>query len=87
MNSIRIAELKDHLSENLRKVQAGDSLVVLDRATPIAHIVPVPTPASELRVVEPPRSWQDVAALELPAAPALATRSLAVLVDERGDRR
>ena len=89
MTSIRIAELKDHLSENLRKVQAGESLVVLDRTTPIAHIVPVPLLASgaDLRVVAPKQTWRQVAAHDLPVAPLRATDSLHVLAIERGDGR
>jgi antitoxin (DNA-binding transcriptional repressor) of toxin-antitoxin stability system len=40
MKSVRVAELKSHLSEHLRSVRRGHSLVVLDRDTPIAQIVP-----------------------------------------------
>ena len=41
MKQVRIAELKARLSEFLRTVQRGETLVVLDRNTAIAHIVPI----------------------------------------------
>jgi prevent-host-death family protein len=41
MKQVRIAELKARLSEYLRAVRRGETVAVLDRDTPIAHIVPV----------------------------------------------
>jgi prevent-host-death family protein len=41
MKQVRIAELKARLSEYLRAVRRGEIIAVLDRETPIAHIVPV----------------------------------------------
>jgi prevent-host-death family protein len=41
MKQVRIAELKARLSEYLRAVRRGETIAVLDRETPIAHIVPV----------------------------------------------
>jgi prevent-host-death family protein len=38
---VSIRELKDHLSEYLRRVQAGERLIVTDRKRPIAEIAPV----------------------------------------------
>ena len=37
----KISEVKDGLSAYLRRVKAGESVLVLERSTPIAHIVPV----------------------------------------------
>jgi prevent-host-death family protein len=42
MKQVRIAELKARLSEYLRAVRRGETIAVLDRETPVAHIVPVP---------------------------------------------
>ena len=39
---VSVRELKDHLSEYLRRVQAGERVVVTDRKRPIAEIGPVP---------------------------------------------
>jgi prevent-host-death family protein len=41
MKQVRIAELKARLSEYLRAVRRGETIAVLDRETPVAHIVPV----------------------------------------------
>jgi prevent-host-death family protein len=41
MRQVRIAELKARLSEYLRAVRRGETIVVLDRETPVAQIVPV----------------------------------------------
>jgi prevent-host-death family protein len=41
MTHVRIAELKTHLSEYLRAVRGGQTVVVLDRETPVAEIVPI----------------------------------------------
>ena len=41
MKTVRIAELKARLSEYLRAVRGGETVAVLDRETPVAHIVPV----------------------------------------------
>lgn len=37
---VQITELKSHLSELLRSVRGGQPLIVMDRKTPIARIVP-----------------------------------------------
>lgn len=36
-----IRELKTHLSAYLRRVKAGETIVITDRGTPIGRIVPV----------------------------------------------
>jgi prevent-host-death family protein len=53
MKSIKIADLKDHLSEHLRAVERGAELEVTDRSRPIAHIVPVPTAPESLKLTPP----------------------------------
>lgn len=53
MKSVRIAELKSRLSEHLRQVRKGRSLIVLDRDTPIARIVPWDEADSSFRVRHP----------------------------------
>jgi prevent-host-death family protein len=40
MKTVRIAELKSRLSEYLRIVRSGTTVLVLDRNEPIARIVP-----------------------------------------------
>jgi antitoxin (DNA-binding transcriptional repressor) of toxin-antitoxin stability system len=40
MKTISISALKTHLSAELKKVRSGESLVVMDRKTPVALIEP-----------------------------------------------
>ena len=41
MNSVNIADLKNQLSTYLNKVRAGEEIIIKDRNTPIAKIVPL----------------------------------------------
>jgi len=52
---VGVRELKQHLSQYLKRVQGGETLVVTDRGEPIARIVPTPPPTlppSVLRAIE-----------------------------------
>ena len=40
MRRVQIAELKAHLSKYLAQVRTGDTVIVCDRHTPIARLVP-----------------------------------------------
>lgn len=80
--SVKIAELKDHLSAHLREVQQGATNEVLDRNTPIARIVPIDDGREVLRVRRPITAWS---ALTLPE-PLPGTDILAELAAERADR-
>ena len=41
MKRVGIAELKSHLSEHLRSVEAGETIEVMVRARPIAKVAPI----------------------------------------------
>jgi prevent-host-death family protein len=41
MKSVGIADLKQNLSRHLRGVRRGESLLVVDRTTPVARVVPI----------------------------------------------
>jgi prevent-host-death family protein len=83
MKSVRVAELKSHLSEHLRSVRRGHPLIVLDRNTPIAQIVPCPNGAVSLPMRQPmpgsrkPKDFRPSAPLKLRRDP------VAVLLDDR----
>ena len=47
----KISDLKAHLSEHLANVRRGKPLIVLDRAVPIARIVPYEDEAHEAGIV------------------------------------
>jgi prevent-host-death family protein len=82
MNKVGIADLKARLSEHLRRVRRGRSLIVLDRDTPVARIVPY-DPAVSLEIRRATRKPKDLA---LPAAPAAKTDSLTALLEDRASR-
>jgi prevent-host-death family protein len=46
MKSATIAELRDHLSEYLHRVEAGERILVMRRNTPVAELRPVAPGAS-----------------------------------------
>jgi len=47
MRPVQIAELKNRLSAYLNRVRAGEEVVIRDRNTPIAKIVPLPAGVDE----------------------------------------
>ena len=66
MRSVTIADLKDHLSSYLNQVRAGEEVLICDRKTPIAKIVPLPA----LDELEPELLALSAAGqVRLPAAP------------------
>jgi prevent-host-death family protein len=75
-----VSYLKAHLSAELRAVQAGETVVVMDRGHPVARIVPI---ADEKRrdVIEPRQafSFQRL-------APLVSGGSLEALLEDRGRR-
>lgn len=85
MKSVRIAELKDRLSEHLRAVEGGAEVVVTDRNRPIARIVPVERSTSRVRVLRPDRDFAEVRDRRRVRA-AWAVDSTTLLLEERGDR-
>ncbi len=41
MNSISVTDLKNHLSSRMKRVRAGESLLVTDRKKPVAVLSPL----------------------------------------------
>jgi prevent-host-death family protein len=82
MSRVKIAELKAHLSEHLRKVRGGRSLLVLDRETPVARIVPY-APETSLEIRRATRRPRD---LRLPPPLTARTDSLSLLLADRSSR-
>ena len=88
-DSVGVAELRQNLSVYLRRVSAGERLIVTDRNRPVAELGPAPTTGADLdrliaegRVSRPLRPALP-APLELGGDPQALSRAL----DEiRGDR-
>lgn len=98
MKNARISELRDHLSEYLRRVRRGETVVVYDRDVPIARIEPVTLPseglpnfyqsAIRLGIVRPARV-RDALLASLPPAPKpkRPARLVEALIEERRSGR
>ena len=82
--TVRVAELKAELSAYLREARAGNSIVVCDRDTPVAKLVPYPAEAEALPVR---RAIRALHGAPLPRPIARKVDSLAALLDERQSSR
>ncbi|MGH2749679.1 MAG: type II toxin-antitoxin system Phd/YefM family antitoxin [Actinomycetota bacterium] len=85
MKRVKIAELKDRLSEHLRAVEKGAEVVVTDRDRPIARIVPFPQPGRRVRVLQPSRTFSEVRDRRRTRA-GWKTSSTKLLLEERQAR-
>jgi antitoxin (DNA-binding transcriptional repressor) of toxin-antitoxin stability system len=86
MKSVRIAELKARLSEHLRAVRNGETIAVLDRDTPVAHIVPIRA-RSTLRVRKPAPGAVPLHRVPLPKPAKLKIDIVDLLMEERQSHR
>lgn len=79
MKTIGVAELKAHLSRELRRVAAGESLIVTDHARAVALLTPLPT---SLPITRPA-----TAKLHVPeVGPLISSDPLHHLAGERADQ-
>jgi len=72
-SEVKIAELKSKLSEYLRSVRSGNEVVIKDRETPIARIIPYEKPYERPYEKRPQRLVIRPAAISLKAADKLAS--------------
>jgi prevent-host-death family protein len=86
MKQVRIAEIKARLSEYLRAVRAGETIVVLDRDTPVAQIVPI-RERSALRVRKPAAGVPPPNRVPLPKSATLDIDIVQLLLEERQGSR
>ena len=86
MKQVRIAELKARLSEHLRLVRQGETIAVLDRDTPIAHIVPIRERRS-VRVRKPLPGALPLHRIALPRPANLKMDVVDLLLEERQNHR
>jgi prevent-host-death family protein len=86
MKQVRIAELKARLSEYLRAVRRGETISVLDRDTPVAHIVPVRA-RSALRIRKPTPGTPPPNRVPLPKLTKRHIDVVQLLLEERQGHR
>ncbi len=85
MKSVKIAELKNHLSEHLRAVEAGAEIIITDRDRPIARIVPHTSADRRVRISKPKRSFASLRTKRFaPAKWKISSTDL--LLEERRER-
>ena len=85
MRTVGVAELKNRLSEYLRRVRRGEAITVLDRDTPVAQLGPVGPPAG-LVVRSPAAGSLRPGDVPLPPPLRLHIDVDRLLAEERGDR-
>ncbi len=85
MTRVSISELKSHLSEHLRSAEAGETIHVMDRARPIAKVVPMDHESEGLDVVPAACSFASVRKVRVTPIKA-SMSSLDALRIERGSR-
>jgi prevent-host-death family protein len=55
METINISQFKAHISEELRRVRAGERITILDRDVPVAVVVPYREKEEKLVIRSPKR--------------------------------
>lgn len=82
MLTATISKTKDHLSEYLKQIQSGETLVITDRKTPVARVEAIRSPLTSPHVTEPARAWNPHEVLSLPLGKATDGKSLVTAVEE-----
>jgi len=64
-----ISETKNHLSELLARVQSGETLIILDRKTPVARVERIRTLTDNPYILPARKKWNAANILDLPIEP------------------
>ena len=86
--SVGIAELKAHLSEYVRAAQSGSEVIIKDRQTPVAKLVPIQQPPMIGEIRRATRSVAEVQRMldaRPPEPPIPAETFQRILDEERAD--
>ena len=85
MKLVKVSELKAHLSAYLAEVRRGDTVVVCDRHTPIARLVPIEDPLDGLVIVPPIHEPAQLRRIK-PVRPNRAVDVVQILREDRDQR-
>ena len=85
MKRVKIADLKNHLSQHLRAVEQGAEIEVTDRHRPIVRLVPASATESQVRIIPARRPFAEVRNRRYPRV-RWRGDSLQLLLEERGKR-
>ncbi len=95
MQAVNIAQLRGHLSTYLKRVRRGEEILIRDRETPVAKLVPLPenevhsermlrlAAQGLVRLPEKPMDWDAFFAMPAPDVPL--EKILAAIEAERGE--
>jgi prevent-host-death family protein len=83
--NVGIADLKARLSQYLKRVKAGDTLVVTDRERPVARVVPYENHHAGI-IIRPPARPGRIQDVKLPLPANLGRDPVEVLLELRKDR-
>jgi prevent-host-death family protein len=86
MKQVHIAELKAHLSEYLRAVRGGQTIAILDRDTPVAHLVPIAN-RTKLKIRMPAPDAPPLNRVPLPKPLKVGIDIVDLLLEERQTHR
>jgi len=85
MKSVKVSELKARLSAYLAEVRRGETVIVCDRNTPIARLVPYDEERDGFSIEEPRSPLSDLRKVR-GVKPKRPTDVLRLLQESRGDR-
>ena len=83
MKTVRIADLKARLSEHLREVRRGGTLTIMDRATPIAWVIPYAARGEALVIREPAGRKSSPSRVPMPPPLKIEGDVVDLLLEER----
>ena len=85
MKHAKIAELKSNLSAYLSEVRRGETIIVCDRANPIARLTPLDESSDDIGILDASHSAKEAARVKPPKLrkPANIDR---ILAEMRADR-
>ena len=82
MTTVKVAQFKSHLSSYLKRVRHGEQVIVTDRETPIARVIPFTPMQEKLQTVAAKKSPKIIRKIDIPPAPK-GTDSLKALNEDR----
>ncbi len=95
MRTVNIAELKNQLSKYITYAKAGETIIIRDRNTPVAQIVPMPVDenlsederhlvaAGLMRLRKMP--WDPIAFLAMPKPKVEGNAGTQAIIDDRNE--
>lgn len=87
MYQVKIAELKSHLSEHIKKVRNGAEVLVMDRYTPVAKLSPIQKTRGDATPILSKQKGNPKDLLKIPRPHLKKTIPLdELLASERADR-